>query len=202
MRYGSNLRKFILSVSVASLPIVQWKPAPLRVVEVVVLRSVDDLRFLGTFAAVPPRSFIFIVFHKYSRTLLRKNPPSNDLLTVLQQTVPPSAIVGQRNVDIRTVMQITRPPKPKPKRKPKPGTPIAKPAPPGPRQGAPIAQPAPRNPKPAAKPGSQQPVAHNRVQHLNGGEQPSADNASDDEDDSDSDNNSVLEDDDIVAKFG
>ena len=47
MRYGSNLRKFMLSVSVPSLPIVQWKPPPLRVVEAVVLRSVDDLRFPG-----------------------------------------------------------------------------------------------------------------------------------------------------------
>ena len=31
--YGCNLRKFILSVSVASLPIIQWRPPPLRVVE-------------------------------------------------------------------------------------------------------------------------------------------------------------------------
>ena len=132
MRYGPNLRKFILSVSVASLPIVQWKPPPLRVVEAVVLRSVDDLRFPGTFAAVPPRSFLFIVFHKYIRTLLRKNPPSDDLLTVLQQMVPPSTIAGQRNVDIQTVMQITRPPKPKPKPKPKPEKPVARPAAPAP----------------------------------------------------------------------
>ena len=44
-RYGSNLRKFIVSVSVASLPIVQWKTPPPRVVEAVVFRSVDDLHF-------------------------------------------------------------------------------------------------------------------------------------------------------------
>ena len=127
-RYGSNLRKFILSVSVASLPIVQWKPPPLQVVEAVVLRSVDDLRFPRTFAAVPPRSVLFSVFHKYIRTLLRKNPPSDDFLTVLQQTVPLSTIVGQRNADIQRVMQITRPPKPKPKPKSKPGKQVAKPA--------------------------------------------------------------------------
>ena len=170
-RYGSNLRKFILSVSVASLPIVQWKTPPLRVVEAVVLHSVDDLRFPSTFAAVPPRSVLFSVFHKYIRTLLRKNPPSDDLLTVLQQTVPQSTIAGQRNVDIQRVMQITRPPKPKPK--PKPGKPVAQPGaphprpPPPPRHGAPIAKPAPRNPKPPAKPGPQQP--QNRVQPPNGG---------------------------------
>ena len=58
MRYGSNLRNFILSVSVASLPIVQWKPPPRRVVEAVVLRSGDNLRFPGTFAALPPRCFL------------------------------------------------------------------------------------------------------------------------------------------------
>ena len=68
MRYGSNLRKFILSFSVACFPIVQWKPPTLGVVEADVLRSVDDLRFLGTFAAVPPRSFLFTTFHKYLRT--------------------------------------------------------------------------------------------------------------------------------------
>ena len=111
-RYGSNLRKFTLSVSVASLPILQWKPPPLRVVEAVVLRSVHDLRFPRTFAAVPPRSVLFSVFHKYFRTLLPKNPATDDLLTVLQQTVPPSTIAGQWNVDIPRVMQITRPPKP------------------------------------------------------------------------------------------
>ena len=88
-RYGSNLRKFILSVSVASLPSVQCKPPPLWVVEAVVMRSVDDLRFPSSFAAVPPRSVLFSVFHKYIRTILRKNPPSDDLLTVLQQTMPP-----------------------------------------------------------------------------------------------------------------
>ena len=55
-RYGSNLRKFIPSVFVASLFIVQWKPPPLRVVEASVLRSADDVRFPQTFAAVPPRS--------------------------------------------------------------------------------------------------------------------------------------------------
>ena len=132
MRYGSIPRKFILSVSVASLPIVQWKLPPLRVVEAIVLRSVDDLRFPGTFVAVPPRSFLFTVFHKYIRTLLRKNPPSDDLLTALQQTVPPSTIAGQRNVDIQTMMRITRLPKPKPEPKPKPGKPVAKPAPPPP----------------------------------------------------------------------
>ena len=136
-RYGSNLRKFILSVSVASLPIVQWKPPPLRVVEAAVLRSVDDLRFPSTFAAVPPRSVLFSVFHKYIRTLLRKTPPSDDLLTVLQQTVPPSTIAGQRNVDIQRVMQITRPPKPKPKPKPKPGKPVA-------QLGAPHPPPPPK----------------------------------------------------------
>ena len=85
MRYASNLRKFILSVCVASLPIVQRKPPPLGVVEAVVLRSVDDLRFLGTFAAVPPSSFLFTLFHKYIRTLLCKNLPSNDLFTVLSK---------------------------------------------------------------------------------------------------------------------
>ena len=102
MRYGSNLRKFIVCLLHPCLcnGIVQWKPPPLRVVEAIVLRSVHDLRFLGTFSAVPPCSFLFIVFHKYIRTLLRKNPPSDDLLTVLQQTVPPSMIAGQRNVDI------------------------------------------------------------------------------------------------------
>ena len=89
MWYWSNLRKFILSVSVASLPIVQWKPSPLQVVEAIVLRSVDDLRFMGTFAAVVPHSFLFTVFHKYIRTVLRKTPPSDDLLTALQQAVPP-----------------------------------------------------------------------------------------------------------------
>ena len=52
--YGSNLRNFILSVFVASLPFVQSKPPPLRLVEAVVLRSVDDLRLPRTFAAVPP----------------------------------------------------------------------------------------------------------------------------------------------------
>ena len=132
MRCGSNVRKFILSLSVASLPMVQWKPPPLRVVEAVVWRSGDDLRFPRTFAAVPPRSFLFTVFHKYIRTLLRKNPPSNDLLIVLLQTVPPSTIAGQRNVDIQRVMQITRPPKPKPKPKPKPRKPLAKSAAPHP----------------------------------------------------------------------
>ena len=45
-QYGSNLRKFIVSVSFASLPMVQWKPPSLRVVEALVLRSVDDLAFL------------------------------------------------------------------------------------------------------------------------------------------------------------
>ena len=114
MWYGSNVRKFIPSVCVASLPIVQSKPPPVRVVEAVVLRSVDDLRFPRTFAAVPPRSFLFAVIHKYIRTLLRKNPPSDDLLTVLQQTVPPSTIAGQQNDDIQRVMQIIRPSKPKP----------------------------------------------------------------------------------------
>ena len=68
--YGSNLRKFILSVYVASLPIVQWKPPPLRVVEAVVLRSVDDLRFPSTFAAVPPRSVLFSVFRVCSTNIL------------------------------------------------------------------------------------------------------------------------------------
>ena len=150
MRCRSNLRNCILSVSIAYLPIVQWKPPPLRVVEAVVLRSVDDLCFPGTFAAVAPHSFVFTFFHKYIRTLLRKNPPSDELLIVLQQTVPPSTIAGQRNVDIQTMMQITRPPNAEPKPKPKPGKPVAKPAPPPPRQGAPIAKPAPRNPKPAA----------------------------------------------------
>ena len=173
-RYGSNLGNLILSVFVASLPIVQWKPPPLRVVEAVVLRSVDDLRFPRTFAAVPPHSLLFSVFHKYIRTLLRKNPPSNDVLTVVQQTVPPSTIARQRNVDIQRVMQITSPPKPKPKPKPETGKPIAKPAAPHPRppapprHGAPIAQPAPRNPKPQAKLGPQQ-LPQNRVQHANGG---------------------------------
>ena len=38
-RSGSNVRKFILSVFVASLPMVQCKPPPLRVVEAVVWRS-------------------------------------------------------------------------------------------------------------------------------------------------------------------
>ena len=52
MRYGSNLRKFIVSVSVASLPFVQRKPPPFRVVEAVVLRSVDDFRFPRKFAAI------------------------------------------------------------------------------------------------------------------------------------------------------
>ena len=130
-RYGSNMKKFVLSVSVASLPIVQWKPPPLRVVEAVVLRSVNDLRFPSTFAAVPPRSVLFSVFHKYIRTLPRKNPPGDDLLTVLQQTVPPSMIAGQRNMDIQRV-QITRPPKPKPKPKPKPRKPVAQPGAPHP----------------------------------------------------------------------
>ena len=149
MRDGSNLRKFILSVFVASLPIVQWKPPPLRVVEAIVLRSVDDLRFHGTFAAVPPRSILFTVFHNYITTLLRKNPPSDDLHTVLHQTVPPSTIVGQRNVDIHTVMQITRPPKPKPKPKPKPGKPVAKPAapPPPPRTRCTHCQTSPKESK-------------------------------------------------------
>ena len=131
--YGSHLRKFIMSVSVASLPIVQWKPPPLRGVKAVVLRSVDDLRFSTAFAAVPPRSVLFSVFHKYIRTLLHKNPPSDDLLTVLQQTVPPSTIARQQNVDIQRVMQITRPPKPKPKPKAKPGKPVAKLGAPHPR---------------------------------------------------------------------
>ena len=79
-RYGSNMRKFIVSVSVASLPIVQCKPPLLWVVEAIVLRSVDDLRFPRTFAALPPRSVVFSVFHNYIRTLFRKNPPSDDLL--------------------------------------------------------------------------------------------------------------------------
>ena len=136
-RYGSNLRRFILSVSVASLPIVQWKPPPLWVVEAVVLRTVDDLQFPSTFAAVPPRSVPFSVFHKYIRTLLRKNPPSDDHLTVLQQTVPPSTIAGQRNVGIQRVMQITRPPEPKPKPKPKPGKTVA-------QRGAPHPSPPPK----------------------------------------------------------
>ena len=75
MWYGSDLRKFFLSVSRASLPIVQWKSPPLPVVEAVVLCSVDDLLFLGTFAATSGRSFLFFtVFHKYIRTLLHKNP--------------------------------------------------------------------------------------------------------------------------------
>ena len=100
MRYGSNMRKSILSVSVASLPIVQWKPPPIRVVELVVLRSLDDLRFPSTFAAFSPPSFLFTAFHKYITTVLRKNPPSDDLLTVLHQTVPPSTIIVQRNLDI------------------------------------------------------------------------------------------------------
>ena len=169
MRYGSNLRNFLLSVYVASLPIVQWNIPPLRVVEAVVLRSVDNLRFPRTFAAVPPRSFLFTVLHKYIRTLLRKNPPSDDLLTFLQQTVPPSTIARQRNVDIRRVMQITRPPKPKPKPKPKQGKPVAKPA-------APPPPPDKVHPSPNLPPGIQnlQPnlaklVAQNRVQHQRGG---------------------------------
>ena len=128
MRYGSNVRKFILSVSVASLPIVQWKPPPVWLVAVVVLCSVDDLCFPRTFAPVPSRSFLFSVFHKYIRTQLRKTPPSDDLLTVLQQTVPQSTIAGQRNVYVKRLMQIARLPKPIPKPKPKPGKPVAKPA--------------------------------------------------------------------------
>ena len=131
-RYGSNLRKFIVSMSVASLPIVQWKPPPLRVAEAVVCRSVDDLRLPSTFAAVPPRSVLFSVFHKYIRTLLGKNPPSDDLLTVLQQTVPLSTIARQRYSDIQRLMQIIHPPKPKSKPKPRPGKPVAKPVPPPP----------------------------------------------------------------------
>ena len=170
-RYGSNLRKLILSVFVASLPIVQWKHPPLRVVVAVVLHSVDDLRFPSTFAAVPPGSVLFSVFHKYITTLLRKHPRSDDLLMVLQQTVPPSMIAGQRNVDIQRMMRITRPPNPKPKLKPKPGKPVAQPSAPHPRppprHGAPIAKPAPRNQKPPAKPGPQQPP--NRVLPPNGG---------------------------------
>ena len=113
MRFGSHLRKFILSISVASLPIVQWKPPPLRVVEVVVLRSIDDLHFPRLFPALPPCSFLFTVFPIYIKTLLPKNTPSDGLHTVLQQTVPPSTIAGQGNVDIQRVMQISRPPKPK-----------------------------------------------------------------------------------------
>ena len=100
MPYGSNLRNFILSVFVASSPIVQCQPPPLQVVEAVVLRSVDDLCFPGTFAAVPPRRFLFTVFHKYIRTLLRKKPPSDHPFIVLRQTMPPSTTAGQRNVDI------------------------------------------------------------------------------------------------------
>ena len=205
-----GLRKFIRSVSVASLPIVQWKPPPLRVVEAVVLRSVDDLRFPSTFAAVPPRSVLFSVFHKYIRTLLRKNPPSDDLLTVLQQKVRPSTIAGQRNVDIQRVMQITRPPKPKPKPKPKPGKPVAKPV-------APPPPPDTVHPLPNLPQGIQdrQPnLAHSnqccRIGcsiRMGGGA--GADNASDDEYDgpevalfavhNDSDDSSVSDDDDVVA---
>ena len=122
MWYGSNVTPFILNVSVPSLPIVQWKPPPLRVVEAVLLRSVDDLRFPKTLAAVPPRSFLFTVLDKYIRAVLSKNPRRDDLLIVLQQTVPPSTIAGQRNVDFQRAMQITRPPKPKPKL----GKPVAK----------------------------------------------------------------------------
>ena len=132
MQYGSNLRNFVLGVSVTSLPNVQWKPPPLWVVEAVVLGTGDALRFPGTFAVVPPRSFLFSVFHKYIRPLLRKTPPRDDLLILLQQTVPPAMTAGQRNVDIQTVMQITRAPKPEPKPKPKPGKPVAKSAPPPP----------------------------------------------------------------------
>ena len=40
-RYGSNLRKFIFNVCVGNLPIVQWQPPPLPVVEAVALHSVD-----------------------------------------------------------------------------------------------------------------------------------------------------------------
>ena len=133
MRYGSNLRKSFLSVSVASLPSVQLKPPLLRVVEAVALRSVDDLRFPRMFAAVPPRSLLFSVFQKCINTLLRRTPPSDDLLTALQQTVPLSATARQRNLDIQRVMQITRPPKPKPKPKPKPRKPVANHPPPRPR---------------------------------------------------------------------
>ena len=146
-RYGSNLRTFILSVSVASLPIVQWKPPPLRVVEAIVLRSVDDLRFPSRFGAVPPRIVILSVFHKYFRTLLRKNPSSDDLLTVLQQIVPPSTIAGQRNVDIQRVMHITRPPKPKPKPKPKRGKAVAQPGAPHPPPPPDRVHPSPNVPQ-------------------------------------------------------
>ena len=83
MLYGSNLSKFNLSVSVASLPIVQWKPPPLQVVEALVLRAVHDLRFPGTFAALPPCSFLLNVIHKYIRSVLRPNLQSDDLLTIL-----------------------------------------------------------------------------------------------------------------------
>ena len=150
MRYGTNLRKFIMSVFVASLPIVEWMPPPLWVVEAVVLRSVGDLPFPRPFAAVPPGSVLFSVLQKYIRTLLRKNPQSDDLLTVVQQTVPLSTIAGQQNADGQRLMQITRPPKPKPKPQTKSGKRVAKhAAPPPPRHGAPIPKPAPRNPKPS-----------------------------------------------------
>ena len=59
MRHGPNMRKLILGVAVASLPIVKWKPSSLRVVEAVVLCSLHDLCFPGIFAATPPRSFLF-----------------------------------------------------------------------------------------------------------------------------------------------
>ena len=136
----------------------------------------------------PPRSALFNVFHKYIRTLLRKNPPSDDLLTVLRQTVPPSTIAGQRNVDIQRVMQITRPPKPKPKPKPKPGKPVAKPAAPHPPPPPPdTVHPSPNLPQGIQ---NRQPnLAHsNQYRRIGcsirrGGGEPGADNASDDEDD-------------------
>ena len=163
-----------------------------------------------SFRCLPQIYYKYILQIYNKGPCFRRTPPSDDFLTILQQTVSPSTIARQQNVDTQRVMQITRPPKPKPKPKPKPGKLVAKPtAPPPPsRQGAPIAKLAPRNPKRAAKLDPRRPM-QNRVHYLNGGEQPSADNASDDEDDgpevalfaanSDSDNSSLPDDDDIVA---
>ena len=115
-----QLEEIFFNISVRHVPIVRWQPPPLCVVEGVAIRIVDALVFLGIFGAVPSRSSLFAIFHKYVRTLLCRNPPSNDLLNLLQQTVPPSRMERQRNAVIQQVREITRRAKPKPKPKLKP----------------------------------------------------------------------------------
>ena len=109
MRYGSKLRKFNLSASVASLPIVQWKPPPFRLVEAVVLRSVHDLRFPGSLAAAPPL-FFSLSSTKILVPWFVRTPQAMTFLRLYIKRCLLQRLRGQRNSDFQRVMQNTPPP--------------------------------------------------------------------------------------------